>query len=83
MRYSEDAEADGGISPISSPLSDVTLYKLIEREKFGAALVYYKANKDDLMKENADLYDWGNDVHTILNLYCKQITQEKPGNMPM
>ncbi|RZC34682.1 Helicase C and/or DEAD domain containing protein [Asbolus verrucosus] len=79
VRCSEDNEADGGVSPLStSPNSDMNLYKLIESEKYSAALAFYKANKDDLIKEVEDLHDLSNDVHTILNLYCKKIIQDKP-----
>lgn len=86
IRFSEDTEADGGMSPNSLPdaRNTSTLYKLLENEKFGAAITYYRANKEDLMKENDDLSDSSSDVDTILNLYCKKIIQEKPGEtMPI
>lgn len=79
MRCSEDNEADGGVSPPSTSPTDMNLYKLIESEKFSTAIAFYKANKDELLKEMEDLYDSTNDVHTILNLYCKKVIQDKPG----
>lgn len=81
IRFSEDAEADGGVSPNSLPDATITttMYKLLENEKFVAAIAYFKANKNELMKENDDLCYSSNDVDIILNLYCKKIIQEKPG----
>ncbi|XP_044272413.1 uncharacterized protein LOC123016217 [Tribolium madens] len=64
-------EADGGVSP-------PTCSKLIESEKFSAAIAFYKANKDVLLKEISDVYDPTNDVHAILSLYCKKVIQDKP-----
>lgn len=76
----EDTETDGGVSPVShASSSDWSLSKLIESEKFTSVLSFYKANKDDLIKDNEDLYDPSNDVHTILGLYCQKIVIDRPG----
>jgi hypothetical protein len=80
IRCSEDNEADGGVSsPTASASSDANLYKLIESEKFAAAMTYYKANKEELTKEIEDISDASNDVYGVLNLYCKKIIQDRPG----
>ncbi|XP_969290.2 protein furry [Tribolium castaneum] len=78
LRCTEDNEADGGVSPPTCASSDTNLYKLIESEKFSAAIAFYKANKDELLKELPDVYDAANDVHAILCLYCKKVIQDKP-----
>jgi hypothetical protein len=79
IRCSEDNEADGGVSsPTASASSDANLYKLIESEKFAAAMTYYKANKEELTKEIEDISDASNDVYGVLNLYCKKIIQDRP-----
>lgn len=84
-RAYEDTDADGGISSaisgcVSSENLLLNMSKLIENEKWTSVILYYKCNKDEFFKEYEELCDKDNDVLSILNIYCKKLVHDKPGN---
>lgn len=84
VRAYEDTDADGGISPALSGIIGsenllINFVKLIENEKWTSVILYFKCNRDEFFKEYDDLCDKDNDVISVLNIYCKKLVHDKPG----
>ncbi|KAJ8924572.1 hypothetical protein NQ315_000721 [Exocentrus adspersus] len=82
-RAYEDTDADGGISSSMGSLTNTesilsNLSRLIESEKWTSVILYFKFNRDDFFKDYEELFDKGNDVISILNIYCKKLCHDKP-----
>ncbi|XP_060535962.1 protein furry [Cylas formicarius] len=82
-RALEDMEADGGITPsvtgvvTSENLVD-NICHLVDNEKWTSAILFYKCNKDEFLRENGDVCERADDVTSILNVYCRKLVAEKP-----
>ncbi|CAG9770963.1 unnamed protein product [Ceutorhynchus assimilis] len=82
-RALEDMEADGGVSPsvsgivTSDNLVD-NLCMLIDNEKWTSVILFYKCNIDVFIRENEELCERGNDVLSIMNIYCRKLVHNKP-----
>ncbi|KAH1002588.1 hypothetical protein HUJ04_008665 [Dendroctonus ponderosae] len=82
-RALEDMEADGGVTSAvtgivtSDNLVD-NLCMLIDNEKWTSVILFYKCNKEAFLRENEEICDKGNDVLSVLNIYCRKLVADKP-----
>lgn len=83
-RALEDMEADGGVTSAvtgivtSDNLVD-NLCMLIDKEKWTSVILFYKCNKEAFVRENEEICDKSNDVLSVLNIYCRKLVADKPG----
>lgn len=90
-RAMEDTEADGGTpTPVSSTTAspapsnteevESALCELIANERWSIALSFVKHHRGQLNGDNETVIDADDDIYVIMNVYCKKLVQEKPGN---
>ncbi|KAL3276200.1 hypothetical protein HHI36_020918 [Cryptolaemus montrouzieri] len=86
VRASEDTDADGGVA--SSSLCgedataeegfDLTIVKLLDKEKWTQSVLYFKQHRSAILKEFEEIRDSEDDIVTLLNIYCRKKILEKP-----
>ncbi|XP_045464267.1 protein furry isoform X2 [Harmonia axyridis] len=82
-RTFEDTEADGGVASLSTleennESYDSTITRLLDRQEWTQCVLYFKQHRSAIITEYEDICDRDDDIHTILNIYCKRKMMERP-----
>lgn len=86
-RTFEDTEADGGVASSSAPEESGESYesmitRFLDRQEWTQCVLYFRQHRSAIIREYEDICDRDDDIHTILNIYCKRKMMERPGKKP-